>query len=178
MIEYNLKGKLRSFHEAFSSNVSGFSMTCECGKTYYDDFNTGYDWEEGELEALEESDTAQAVGHSVGTIYIYEKEYVAVCGCWHKEARDLMKLIDAMAHPIADYLSREKVRMSEIAASRPTVEAGWCNMDSAPQDGRTITVKTETGEIDLKELERVMMAMQGMEPTPIHHQLTTGKGTK
>lgn len=146
MIEYNLTGKLRSFEQAFSGNISGCSMECDCGKTYYDNYNS-YDWYEGELEALEESPNAFAVGHSVGVLYLNGKEFVAVCDCWHDVAIKFCEKMDANAFEIAQYLSTEKRRFSEEAAAMPTVSEGWLNMDSAPKDGRNIRVRDKEGKI-------------------------------
>jgi hypothetical protein len=146
MIEYNLKGKLASFEESFFGGISGCSMECQCGKLYYDAYNTGYDWEEGEFEGLEEDEEALAVNHSVGTLYIGGKEYVCVCKCWHEKANEIIKFIDSNSHQIANYLSLEKEKASKDAAKMPTVREGWINMDGAPLDSRNIKVRDKDGK--------------------------------
>ena len=110
------------FERAFSSGGAGCRRTCQCGREFYDWYNT-YDWEEGELEALNENPNAEGHDFSIGTLYIEGEEFCECCNCWHGRAEQIMKWLDAHARPIAKYLSlmkEEKQRQADIA---PTVKA-------------------------------------------------------
>ena len=139
--------KLESFISAFHSRSSGCRRMCDCGKEYYDVGNDDYDWGEGELEALERDPEAIPLDYSVGTIYLEGKEYVIDCDCWKDRAKKIISWLENNDYAIADFLRLEKERFSLEAAQKPLVEEGWLHMDSAPKDGRNITIKTESDEI-------------------------------
>lgn len=141
---YNLKGTLANFDEAFSTRISSCTEICDCGVTYYDSYND-YDWEDGELERLIEDETSVPVDHSVGSLYFFGKTYVSVCECWKEESKKIIRFIENYSQEIADFLHLEKQRANEEAAAMPTVSEGWCNMDSAPKDGRNIKVRDKDG---------------------------------
>lgn len=111
--------KLDNFELAFGDG-SGAMRTCECGKTYFDDYNTGYGWEEGELENLRAKYIA--VDHSIGNISFEGKDYVNVCTCWHKRANQIINFLDGHSYAICDYFKREKARKQTEADLSPTVE--------------------------------------------------------
>lgn len=101
--------KMENFERAFSDHTSGCRRQCNCGKTYFDAHNGCYDWEEGELEALE-SGAGIPLEHSVGDISFEGRTYVDGCDCWHPRAKQIMAFIDQHAREIAEYLTLEKAR--------------------------------------------------------------------
>lgn len=113
--------KLENFERAFSDHSGGCVRTCECGKTYFDNYNSGYSWDDGELEKLQ-AGGGIPLAHSVGDIAFEGKQYVDACDCWHERAKHLMKFIDGHAVAIADYLKREKQRKQQEADSSPTID--------------------------------------------------------
>ncbi len=116
------KAKLENFEKAFTNNYSGCRRTCGCGREFWDGYNRGYSWEDGEIEALEKNPNATVLEHSVGTIEFEGREYVMDCDCWHPRAEKLMGFIDGHANEIAKYLTLEKQRKKSIADSAPIVQ--------------------------------------------------------
>lgn len=116
-----MKPNLENFIDAFRDNTSGCVRTCDCGKIYFDHENS-YDWEEGELEALESDTKAIGLDDSIRTLSFEEKEYVIDCNCWRKRAEKIMGFIDGHAHEIAMYLTLEKKRKQSIADNAPFVK--------------------------------------------------------
>lgn len=106
--------KFRNFREAFSNGTAGCRRTCACGIEYYDAVNS-YDWEEGEIEALEKNKKAKGLDHSCGDMGFEGREYVDACDCWHNRAEQLIKFLDRHSHKIAEYLTLEKKRKQSAA---------------------------------------------------------------
>lgn len=114
--------KLENFENAFDSHVGSCRMTCNCGKEFWDAYNSGYGWDEGEREALEKDPNAVAVQHSVGSLEFEGRIYCLDCDCWHERAKKIMGFIDSHGKAIAEYLFYEKKRKQAIADAAPTVE--------------------------------------------------------
>lgn len=106
---------------AFDSHCSGCRRECVCGRVFWDNYNSGYTWEDGELEELEKNPKATPIGHSIGVVIFEGREYVMDCDCWHKRAEQIMGFIDYHAVEIAKYLTLEKERKQEAADVSPTV---------------------------------------------------------
>lgn len=122
----NLEGidpeKLESFERAFDLHMGTCRMTCACGKEYWDAANGGYDWEDGEVERLENDPNAVALNYSVGAVCFEGNDYVVDCPCWHKRAKQIMRFIDGHSSAIAEYLTNEKKRKQAIADRSPVVK--------------------------------------------------------
>jgi len=114
--------KLENFERAFTTCVSGCRQRCHCGREFFDNANSGYDWAEGELEKLLDDPKATALDYAVETIIVEGREYVSDCDCWHARAAVLIGFIDSHARGIAAYLNREKRRLEALAEHAPTVE--------------------------------------------------------
>ena len=84
------KEKIEIFKKAFAIPVGHACMECECKKVFYNS-NGSWDWENGELEALEKSKDAIDLDYSVGEIDFEGRYYALDCQCWHKRA---MKIFD------------------------------------------------------------------------------------
>lgn len=123
-MDYNsLPTKLRNFVDAFDDHVSGCIRDCECGCTYFDDYNS-YDWAEGELESLQkrarnEKEKVYALGHSVSTLTFQGREYVSDCDCWHERANKIIGFLEGHAGRIVEYFTLEKKRRQEVADAFP-----------------------------------------------------------
>ena len=102
------------FEEVFDSHVGGCVRTCSCGKIYYDGCND-WDWDDGELEALEKNSKAIPLDHSVGTMSINEEEIVYGCDCGR--AKKYEDFILSHAKQIATYLNRRAEALKEEAES-------------------------------------------------------------
>lgn len=98
--------------EAFRDHTAGSRRECDCGKIFYNS-NGGWDWEEGELEALEKSESATDLDYSVGTMTLEGKEYCLDCGCWHKRALVIFGFL--MAHNFAIVALFRAVKRHELA---------------------------------------------------------------
>lgn len=112
--------KLENFEQAFSGRVASCRLRCHCGKTYFDNHNGGYDWDRGELEALQAGEGVP-VGYAPGSIEFEGRQYVNACTCWHERAGKIIGFVDGHAHEIASYLALEKKRKQAEAADAPTV---------------------------------------------------------
>lgn len=111
-----------SFEKAFRGGINGLRRTCECGVEYWDSYNSGYDWDEGEREALEDDPTKIPVSYAVGIIEFEGRTYVDACTCWHERAKRIASWIDSHAEAIAEYLSLEKKRKQNEADRSPVVK--------------------------------------------------------
>lgn len=110
---------IENFIRGFRTIMSHATMPCACGKVFYNP-NGDWDWDEGEMEALEKSE-ATAIEHSVGEVPFEGKVYADACTCWHDRAIMIMKFIDSHRYGIADYLSLEKKRKQAEADASPVV---------------------------------------------------------
>lgn len=113
--------QFENFELAFSGRISGCRRTCECGVEYWDSHNSGYDWDEGEREALADNPNAKPLNHGVGLIEFEGRYYVDGCTCWHDRARRLIAFIVGHDEAIADFLTREKARKQSEADRSPVV---------------------------------------------------------
>ena len=113
--------KLRSFEDAFATGGSGCMRVCNCGRVFYDNYNSGWDWNQGEIDALEADPDATALDYSVGSVEFEGTEYAMDCDCWHERAEKIIGFIDGHAHAIAKYLTLEKQRKVAEAQSSPVV---------------------------------------------------------
>ena len=114
--------KLNVFIKSFTSNSGGCRRTCFCQKEFYDNFNEGYTWDEGELESLLENKNATPLNYSVESVIINGREYVSDCDCWHKIAEAIVTFLDNNSYAVAAYLTNEKKRKRDEADNSPTVE--------------------------------------------------------
>lgn len=115
------EGNFDSFERAFRGRVNGCRRTCACGIEYWDAHNTGYDWEEGEIEALRSDPNARALDYAVGLVEFEGRYYVDGCTCWHERAKRIASWLDAHAGAIAEYLSLERERKVRAADAAPVV---------------------------------------------------------
>lgn len=110
-----------NFERAFRAKVAGCRGRCECGIEYYDAYNRGYSWEEGELDALEADPNAKALDYAVGYVEFEGRRYVDGCSCWHERAQRLIAFLQGHAGQIAEFLSLEKARKTREAEQAPVV---------------------------------------------------------
>lgn len=116
-----MTGTFENFERAFRGGVSGCRRRCECGVEFYDAHNQGYDWDEGEYEALVENPNAKLLDYAVGVVEFEGRMYVDGCTCWHERAKRIIAFIEGHAAAIAEFLSLEKARRTREAASSPVV---------------------------------------------------------
>ena len=121
MIPVNLE-QLENFETAFHNMVAGSVRTCDCGKVFYNPTG-GWDWEDGELEALDKSESATGVDWTVQTIWIQGKEYCNDCDCWHKPATQVFDWIIKNRHAVTELLNLEKKRLESEAMDTPVPES-------------------------------------------------------
>ena len=110
-----------NFERAFRARVAGCRGRCECGIEYFDTYNGGYSWEEGEFEALQTDVKAKGLDHAVGYVEFEGRRYVDACTCWHERAKRLIAVLHGHAAEIAEFLSLEKARKQREAENAPVV---------------------------------------------------------
>lgn len=144
--------RLENFVRAFSSGGGGCRHECHCGRQFYNP-DGGWDWNEGEIEQLEKS-KATALEWSVGTIVLEGVEYVADCDCWHQKAKGCMNWISHHSHAVAEFLTKEKRRLEEVAANAPVVVMveippgdDWKPILTAPRNATHLRVMMYDGTI-------------------------------
>lgn len=113
--------QLREFEEAFGTGSSGCRRTCECGVVFFND-DTGWSWEDGELEELQADPASRALDYPPGEVSFEGHGFVNACSCWHPRARQLIRFFNTHARGIAGYLRLEKRRKEREAANSPVVE--------------------------------------------------------
>lgn len=113
---------LRSFEDAFDSHCCGCRRECECGTIFWDSYNDGYDWDDGEREALEANPNARSLRYSVGTIILDGREYVMDCDCWKKKAARIIGWLTQNAREVATFLNLEKKRKLQEAGDLVSVD--------------------------------------------------------
>lgn len=112
------------FEETFSSRIAGCRRTCQCGRTFYNG-SGDWDWNEGEIAALEKSD-ATAVDYAIGGVILQGVEYANACTCWHPIAKRAIGFIVGHDRQIADFLNKRRERTiaaaNRVAPALPSVE--------------------------------------------------------
>jgi hypothetical protein len=114
------------FEKAFSAHWSSCRQTCECGREYWDGFNSGYSWEEGEFEALEERSKTDPrcirLEYAVSMLAFEGGHYVMGCECTRRFRR-YEKWLWRNRAQIAEYLkARVKEESRKASASMEAVE--------------------------------------------------------
>lgn len=112
--------QLEQFERAFSSHSGGSLRECECGKRFYST-DSGWDWEEGEFEALEADPSAESHDYTIGTVLFEGREYVVDCTCWHARAAAIVAFLLSHGEQIAEFLSLDKERLQREADRAPVV---------------------------------------------------------
>ncbi len=112
---------INNFEEAFSQNTGSCRCQCACGREYYCDDGNDFDWEDGELEALRESE-AIGVEFSVGCVMFENVEYVDKCDCWRSRAKKIMGFLDSHRQEIARYFNLERAQAIAAANALASVE--------------------------------------------------------
>ena len=112
-----------SFEKAFNTSSGSCCLVCECGKVFYNDtFDSGWDWEDGELEELQNNPDATNLDWSVGGVIFGGTEYVIDCNCWHEKAKDFMDFLDKNKNSIAEYFKQEKKRLLGESNAIPDIK--------------------------------------------------------
>jgi hypothetical protein len=119
-MELDKEEVIKLFEEVFRHS-GGAVKTCECGKTYYNP-DGGWTWEDGEIEALEESG-ATAVDYSIGDIEFGYGSFADACDCWHEKAMRIYNGITSYDREITELLARRSVMLIEKAREAATVQA-------------------------------------------------------
>lgn len=112
--------QLDNFEEAFHSHLCGCVRTCACERVFYHNCKD-YDWEEGELEELNNSCEAYALPYPVETFYFDGKEYCYDCECWKGRINNFIQFVDKHLHQIVEYINLEKERKQKIADNHPII---------------------------------------------------------
>lgn len=114
------------FSEAFSAHSGSCRHACRCGIVWFDNYNEGISWNEGELERLlklaeDEPDKYRAADGAVSWMEIDGKTIVWGCSC--TIAQNYERFLILHGPRIADYLRRR--------ASRLKCEAETLSTDTA-----------------------------------------------
>ncbi len=115
-----MDAKLEAFIDGFTDHGAGCRRQCYCGKNYYNG-SGDWDWEPGELEALEADKESIAIPHPIGCVYFEGREYAIDCDCWHNRARQIMGFLDSHKGRIAEYFAAEKKRLQALTDSVPVI---------------------------------------------------------
>ena len=111
---------IRQFEEAFSMHDRGPVAECNCGRVYWDTYNTGYDWEPGEEDRLRANPKAIGVRHSVERIALEGRIYCMDCDCWHARADRIIEWLRNHQTCIGEWFRLERESLLRRAAEVPT----------------------------------------------------------
>lgn len=112
---------LETFERGFSTLSAGCRRTCVCGREFYNP-GGGWDFEDGELEELENDPKATALEWAAGAIYLEGGEYAMDCDCWRERASIVVAWIKRHDREIASFLTEEKKKLTRAADQAPTVK--------------------------------------------------------
>lgn len=115
------KTDLDLFERAFSSGDNGCRRTCACGRVFYD-IENHWDWEDGEMEALQANKDATAMPHACGGVILHGAEYAMDCTCWHPMAEQLIGIIRTNKRRIAKFINLEAEHLKRLAETAPKVD--------------------------------------------------------
>ena len=113
---------VQQFEEAFSMHVSGLVAECNCGKVYWDAYNSGYTLETGERERLESGD-AISVPHGIERVLIEGTVYCMDCDCWHQRAARISQWLTDNRREVGEWYRLEGRRLQHLASEMPIVES-------------------------------------------------------
>lgn len=108
---------LESFERGFTERVSGCRRTCDCGREFYDAFNRGYDWDDGELESLQADAKVTGLDYSVGTLYFEGRHCVLDCECWKGRGNRIAAFLIEHREEIGRFFDEERKRHESEARS-------------------------------------------------------------
>lgn len=111
-----------SFIEGFELPGDACRDRCSCGREFFDNFNDAWDWDPGEIEALQKDPEATALDHSVSRVEVQGSWAVTNCDCWRDKAKTVMAFLDEHAGAIAKYFAAEKYRLQARADEVPVIE--------------------------------------------------------
>jgi len=129
-----MKEDIEQFEEAFSMHTSGSVAECACGRVFWDSYNSGYYWENGERERLSESKTATSVPHSVERVVIDGIVYCMDCSCWHSKAERIIQWLRDNQTQVGQWYALEKRRLQFASNEVPIIEHCEVTSQSAEQD--------------------------------------------
>lgn len=111
------------FENAFTSHNGGCVRDCQCGRVYFDGYNS-YDWEDGELEGSREKAAKDKKyierDYSIGTYIINGVEVVIGCEC--NFGRKYEDFLLAYSESIAEYLNKVTENKIKEAAARTKIK--------------------------------------------------------
>lgn len=111
---------IETFERAFRDGVSSCRGTCACGREFYNS-SGGWDFDEGEIEALEADPNATATEYAVGYVTFEGVTYLDVCACWHPRAAKIRDFLRAHDSKIAAFLTEERARKQSEFERAPVV---------------------------------------------------------
>lgn len=125
--------QIEIFERAFSGGTSSCRMTCNCGREFFYDYNSGYSWDEGELEKLRErADTARKQGiihpmtvacdYAPSEIRFDGRSYVDACDCWHERATKVRHFLMTHRRQVGMLFKLEREASIRNAESIPVIE--------------------------------------------------------
>jgi len=117
-----MSADIERFERAFSMHVSGPVADCDCGRVFWDAYNSGYDWSEGERERLEADKAATAVQYGVERICLEGRIYCMDCNCWHERATRIIEWLRNHQSSIGEWFRLEKKSLEHAASEVPSIE--------------------------------------------------------
>jgi len=131
---------IASFEDAFRAGGGGCLRECRCGRVFYDTANS-WDWNEGELDALDANENATGCSFAIGEILIGGTSYADACDCWHAVASRYVEFFDENAERIAAYYNAERERLqrrlAEVGAAAAAAVEAAAAFDQAGGDEAT-----------------------------------------
>lgn len=115
---------IRLFEDSFGCCMSSQIGQCDCGKIYWDGYNSGYDWHEGQEQRLTEDPNATRVNWGVEYVEIFGAIYCQDCECWKGKAQQIVDWLRHYQTQVGRFYKLEKKRLLQSASEVPAVEGG------------------------------------------------------
>lgn len=109
------------FEIAFSVHRTSQIGECECGRIFWDGYNTGYDWHEGQEAELEANPKATRVQWGVEYVEIMGIEYCQDCDCWLSKAERVVNWLRDNQKSIGEWFKLERKRIQRQLESVPQI---------------------------------------------------------
>ena len=111
---------IETFKKAFSTGYSGYRGECNCGREFHHPDKLQWDFEDSELEYLEENSTE--CDYPIQHLEFDRRQYVTECDCWHGKAERLMLFLEDYRLPVAKYMNAERARKIYEAEQQQIVD--------------------------------------------------------
>ena len=112
---------LKDFERGFRDLGASSQFQCDCGKVYYNP-SPGWDWDEGEIDALAANPNAFALNYAVEYVVFEGRYCVMDCECWKDRGTRIAHWLVNHQREIGEFFKERKERLLGEANQIPVIE--------------------------------------------------------